>query len=145
MENSKLWYQSTSILGSIVTVIALFASIFNYTIDTEVQAQIVSIIIASFGLLGSIYAIVGRVKATKVIVSKATLSVIQPVEIPAVAEPSIPIPEATIPTVETVTPVVETITPVPLNPLLQPILDSATQAYNQVITDSAQVLSTQTK
>jgi hypothetical protein len=138
MDDTKQWYQSTSILGSIVTVIALFASIFNYTIDTEAQAQIVSIIIAVFGLAGSIYAIVGRVKATKVISSK-----------PAVVEPPITLTEGSTPPLEPSTPVVEGIAPVmPIvssDPLLQPVFDSAIVAYNQVLTDSAQVLVTQTK
>lgn len=59
------------------------------------------------------------------------------------------LPEATIPPLEPVAPVVEAITPimpiVSLNPLLQPVFDSAIVAYNQVLTDSAQVLATQTK
>ena len=122
---TKQWYQSTSILGSIVTVIALFASIFNYTIDVEAQGQIVSIIIAGFGLVGSIYAIVGRIKATKSIARKTAIGDIKPIEAPIVG--------------------IDTSLPISVNETLQPILVAAKTAYNQVVTDSIQELSTQTK
>ena len=122
---TKQWYQSTSILGSIVTVIALFASIFNYTIDVEAQDQIVSIIIAVFGLVGSVYAIVGRVKATKSIAGKMAIGDIKPIEAPVVG--------------------IDTSSPISVNETLQPILVAAKTAYNQVVADSIQELSTQTK
>ena len=134
MEDTKQWYQSSSIIGSIVVLISLIASIFSYDITIPVQGEIVNTALAMSGAIGSAIAIYGRIKATKIIVGKT----------PVVVE-SITPSEATTPTVDPSAPINETTASVPVNPLLQPILDSATQAYNLVITDSAQVLSTQTK
>lgn len=66
-ENQKPWYQSTAIIGSIVTIIALVAGAFNYTIDSQMQEGIVELVSVVIGVIGSAVAIVGRVTASKTI------------------------------------------------------------------------------
>lgn len=130
---TKAWYQSTSILGSLVTLVALIASIFNYQIDSELQGEIVDIIIGVFGLLGSIYAILGRVNATKLI---GKTVIVEPVEVPA------EVTEAPIALYSTIT---DPITPAVVSPTLQPIVAAAVVAYNQVLTNAGVELSAQAK
>ena len=67
MEDQKVWYMSRSILGSIVTIIALVAGLFNLTIDTETQNGIVELAMVIAGVFGSFVAIIGRIKASKTI------------------------------------------------------------------------------
>ena len=67
MENQKQWWKSQTILASIVTVIALIAGGFNYNIDTQTQQGIVELASVVVGVIGSVVAIVGRVKASKTI------------------------------------------------------------------------------
>jgi len=67
MEDQKQWYNSSTIIASIVTVIALIAGAFNYNIDTQTQQGIVELTSVIVGVIGSVVAIVGRVKASKTI------------------------------------------------------------------------------
>ena len=66
-ENQKPWYQSTAIIGSIVTIIALVAGVFNYTIDSQMQEGIVELVTVVIGVIGSVVAIAGRIRASKTI------------------------------------------------------------------------------
>lgn len=70
MEDQKAWYTSKTILASIVTVIALIAGGFNLTIDVQTQSEAVELASVVVGVIGSVFAIYGRVKASKTI--KAT-------------------------------------------------------------------------
>ena len=65
--DTKAWYQSKAIIGSIVTVIALIAGGFNLTIDTQTQEGIVELATVIVGVVSSIFAIWGRIKASKTI------------------------------------------------------------------------------
>jgi len=67
MEDQKQWYNSSTIIASIVTVIALIAGAFNYNIDTQTQQGIVELATVVIGVIGSVVAIVGRIRASKVI------------------------------------------------------------------------------
>jgi uncharacterized membrane protein YeaQ/YmgE (transglycosylase-associated protein family) len=67
MEDQKQWYNSSTIIASIVTVIALIAGAFHYNIDTQTQQGIVELTSVIVGVIGSVVAIVGRVKASKTI------------------------------------------------------------------------------
>lgn len=67
MEDQKQWYMSKTILASLVTVIALVAGVFNVTIDAQSQQGIVELISVSVGVIGSVVAIWGRIKASKTI------------------------------------------------------------------------------
>ena len=67
MEDQKVWYMSKTILASIVTVIALIAGGFNLTIDAQTQEGIVELATVIVGVVSSVVAIYGRVKASKTI------------------------------------------------------------------------------
>ena len=67
MEDQKAWYTSKTILASIVTVIALIAGGFNLTIDVQTQGEVVELVSVVVGVIGSVFAIYGRVKASKTI------------------------------------------------------------------------------
>ena len=67
MEDSKQWYQSKTILASLVTVIVLIAGYFNYSIDAQTQEGIVELATVIVGVVSSVFAIYGRVKASKTI------------------------------------------------------------------------------
>ena len=67
MYNEKYWYQSKTILASIVTVIALIAGGFNLNIDAQTQGEAVELVSVVVGVIGSVFAIYGRVKASKTI------------------------------------------------------------------------------
>ena len=67
MEDQKPWYMSKTILASIVTVIALIAGGFNLTIDAQTQGEVVELVSVVVGVIGSVVAIYGRIKASKTI------------------------------------------------------------------------------
>ena len=67
MYGEKYWYKSKTILASIVTVIALIAGGFNLTIDAQTQGEVVELVSVVVGVIGSVFAIYGRVKASKTI------------------------------------------------------------------------------
>ena len=67
MEDQKAWYTSKTILASIVTVIALIAGGFNLNIDVQTQGEAVELVSVVVGVIGSVVAIYGRVKASKTI------------------------------------------------------------------------------
>ena len=62
---TKPWYTSSSIWGSIIVVVSMAISAVGYTIDQETQTQIVNLIMSIVALAGSAIAIYGRIKATK--------------------------------------------------------------------------------
>lgn len=67
VEDNKKWYESKTILASLVTVIALIAGMFNLAIDTETQQGIVELATVIVGVFGSTTAIWARIKANKTI------------------------------------------------------------------------------
>ena len=67
MYDEKAWYQSKTILASIVTVIALIAGGFNLNIDAQTQSEAVELVSVVVGVIGSVFAIYGRIKASKTI------------------------------------------------------------------------------
>ena len=67
MEDQKAWYMSKTILASLVTVVALIAGGFNYSIDAQTQEGIVELATVIVGVVSSVVAIYGRIKASKTI------------------------------------------------------------------------------
>jgi|DEB0MinimDraft_10_1074344.scaffolds.fasta_scaffold10724_6 uncharacterized membrane protein len=66
MENdSKAWWQSKTIWGGLVVVIAVIAQAFGYTISEGQQADLVDIILSVVAAAGGVMAIAGRVMASK--------------------------------------------------------------------------------
>lgn len=64
MEENKQWYLSKTIVGASITLLACLGGIFGFTVDVQTQGEIVTLIV---GAVGSVIAIYGRVKASKVI------------------------------------------------------------------------------
>ncbi|MFH1131681.1 MAG: hypothetical protein V1754_10120 [Pseudomonadota bacterium] len=69
MNETKSWYQSKTIIGIIVTFLAtILAALKLVGIDFGIgEAEVTALIMALFALVGTITAIVGRVKAQKAI------------------------------------------------------------------------------
>jgi len=67
MEENKKWYESKTIIASIVVVAATVGGFFGYTIDQDTQDRAVDLALAGVAVIGNIVAIWGRVKASKAI------------------------------------------------------------------------------
>ena len=67
MGDTKSMLQSKAVWGSIVTILALIAGMFNLGIDLQTQDDIVNVIMVIVGVIGSIFSIYGRIRATKTI------------------------------------------------------------------------------
>lgn len=70
MQDEKFWLDSTTIRGALVTVlpaIALILKAFDIDIGEGEREHIVDGIAAIAGLVGTVYAIVGRFRASKTI------------------------------------------------------------------------------
>lgn len=65
MEDAKSWWQSRTIWGAIVGVVATAASLlFHKTVSAADQSAIVDVILTLISSAGTLYAIYGRVVAT---------------------------------------------------------------------------------
>ena len=67
MEESKKLYESKTVWGGVVVVLATVAGLFGFEVDSVVQAQIVDYILAAIAAGGGLFAIWGRAKANKTI------------------------------------------------------------------------------
>jgi len=65
MQDVKPWYQSKTIIGAVITVLALVAGVFGYGIGAEDQAALADYAVTLGGVVGGLLAIYGRVKASK--------------------------------------------------------------------------------
>ena len=73
MENeTKAWWQSSGIWGSLVVVVSAGAGVIGYTIAPDDQAHLVTaatksveLVTQAVALVGGVLALVGRVRATK--------------------------------------------------------------------------------
>lgn len=63
MNTSKKWYQSKGIWGALITVIAVIAGGFGYSISPEEQESLVVMITSIVSGIGGLIAFVGRKKA----------------------------------------------------------------------------------
>jgi hypothetical protein len=61
--NDKPWWQSKTIIGAAVAMVATVASLAGKTIAPEIQGQIVDLIVAVGGIFGSTLAVIGRLTA----------------------------------------------------------------------------------
>lgn len=68
MEDTKKWYASKSIWGSILLIAALIAQAFGYSLGEADQAQLVDIFSGVAGSVGGVMAVVGRIIASKAII-----------------------------------------------------------------------------
>jgi len=65
MQNSKKWWQSKTIWGAIITLIAVIAQLFGVKIDPALQQQLVTQITTIAAGVGGLLALYGRIKADK--------------------------------------------------------------------------------
>lgn len=65
MDDSKPWYQSKTVIASIVAVVAVIAGYFGYDIGGAEQAGLVEAIFAGVGVVASLLAAFFRITATK--------------------------------------------------------------------------------
>lgn len=63
--DSKPWWQSKTIIGSAIAVLATVAGFFGVSLGADDQSQIVEIVSTLGAVGGSILAIVGRLTADK--------------------------------------------------------------------------------
>jgi len=62
---TKVWWQSKTIIGAIITVISIILQAFGYNLAADDQATLTDIMVTVFGIGGGILTIYGRVKASK--------------------------------------------------------------------------------
>lgn len=68
MQDAKFWLDSTTVRGALVTVlpaIALILKVFDIDLGEGDRENIIDGIAAVAGLVGTVYAIVGRFRASK--------------------------------------------------------------------------------
>ena len=63
MDTTKQWYQSKGVWGGLVSLGAVIASMFGLNLNADIQADLVNWFVAGSGVVGSLLAIIGRVKA----------------------------------------------------------------------------------
>ena len=65
MDDSKPWWQSNGVWGGLVAVLAVVLGFFGYEIGGDVQGELVEAVSGAVALAGALWAIVGRIRATK--------------------------------------------------------------------------------
>jgi len=65
MTNSKPWYTSKTIWGSLIAMMAGIASAFGFDLDGQSQAGLVDGILMLISAAGSLLAVYGRFAATR--------------------------------------------------------------------------------
>ena len=68
--NSKTWWQSKTVWGGLIALLAGIAGIFGYTLHPEDQNLIVEAGTSVVALVGGVIAVWGRVKASKTVGKK---------------------------------------------------------------------------
>ena len=67
MTETIKWWQSKTILGSIVAVLAGVGSIVGLNLDASLQSQLVELVIGASSVIGGAIAVYGRMTAKKTI------------------------------------------------------------------------------
>ncbi len=65
MNETKAWYQSKTIIASLVTILAALVGLFGYTVDLDTQNQIVEVVVTVVAGISGVITIYGRIRATK--------------------------------------------------------------------------------
>ena len=63
--NNEPWYQSRVILGSLAAMVATVLAIFGITFDLDTQSKVIDLIVVAAPLIGSAYALYGRLTVKK--------------------------------------------------------------------------------
>lgn len=62
---TKKWYESKTIWGGIIALLAALAGAFGYAVDADTQASIIDLVTVVGTGVGGLLAIFGRIKASK--------------------------------------------------------------------------------
>lgn len=62
---TKKWWESKTIIGVVVIVLAQVAAIYGYNLDEQAQKDIVDILSVLGTGVGALIAVIGRIKAEK--------------------------------------------------------------------------------
>ncbi len=62
---TKKWYESKTIIGVLVVVISQLGGLYGYTIDEQAQKDLAELLSVLGTSVGSLIAVVGRLKAQK--------------------------------------------------------------------------------
>jgi hypothetical protein len=65
MNDTKKWWQSKGVIGSIVSILALGARFLGYDIDPTAEQQIALIVLEAIAAAGALLALIGRIVADK--------------------------------------------------------------------------------
>lgn len=65
MNGLKPWYTSKTVLASLVAVGSMLLSAFGYSLDDSTQVALTEMLLQGVGIAASLFAIVGRLSATK--------------------------------------------------------------------------------
>ena len=82
--DSKPWYESITIWGNVVSMLAIVAGVLGYTISPEAQATIVAAASALGAAVGTVISIVGRKQADQPVHLFTPFKVPAPADKPAV-------------------------------------------------------------
>lgn len=64
-EDTKPWYKSRTMIGSVVATVAIIAGLAGFEIDGALEAEVADTLFESIALGGVVFGLVGRVLATK--------------------------------------------------------------------------------
>ncbi len=67
MNNTKPWYTSKTIWGSLVAVTAAMASVFGLEIESQTQIVLTEAILQGVTIVASLFAVFGRLGAKSII------------------------------------------------------------------------------
>ena len=65
MNDVKAWYQSRTVWGALVAVLASLASAAGVEITTGDEGEVADMIVAAVGVVGGLVAIIGRISARR--------------------------------------------------------------------------------
>ena len=65
MSQTKPWYRSKTVWGSVIAILAAILGVWDVRIDADDQARLVELIVQATGALGGLVALFGRFRATR--------------------------------------------------------------------------------
>ena len=66
-QDTKAWYESKSVWGGLLAVVAGIAGVFGYAVSPEDQAVLAEAAVSIVSVAGGLLAVFGRIKASKAI------------------------------------------------------------------------------
>ncbi len=63
MNNIKVWWQSKTVWGAIIALLASTATLAGIDLDARLQDELADLVVAALGIAGAVLAWVGRARA----------------------------------------------------------------------------------